>query len=195
MSSEEDNKSDLRTNIELENYMDRITNDDIRNLILTLKLPQNVLDLFEGNCKDEIMKSHSFDKDYADPYMVLSLEKYQQDIYLVDRYKPVLAYASATIFAYDSKSEGYISYDIESGIEDSDKCLTWDGLFVREILRWWEYEISDEHIIYISNFFGLKHTEEILESINRTNDEDGFATFKEVEVWVNEMIEKIGGFC
>lgn len=172
---------------------DKVTKEDIRMLIPALRLSGNVLDLFDGNCKDEIMKRHFFDKDYADPYMVITLSKLQQDVYLTDRYKPVLAYSGATVFAYDAKLNGYISYDIESDVEEQTECFTWDGLFVREVLRWWEYDISEADIIYIGNFFGLKYTKEILNSILETTDGKGFLTGKELTAWENSTIEKING--
>lgn len=185
------NKENEKWKLEMENDKERITNDDIARLIPTLNLSPNVLELFQGNCNDEILKRHFFDKDYADPYMVLTLQKDQQQVYLIDRYKPILAYASSTIFAYDSKLKGYISYDIESDVEPSRECLTWDGLFVSEILRWWEYEVGYEDILYIGSFFGLKHTKQILDSINNTTNGNGFSTGAALSLWQNAMIEKI----
>lgn len=186
-------KESEKWNLVLENDSDRIANEDIISLIPTLGLSKNVLDLFEGKCEDEVMKRHFFDKDYADPYMVISLLKSQQDVYLVDRYKPIIAYSGATVFAYDSKLKGYISYDIESHVEQEEECLTWDGLFVGEILRWWEYDVSEEDIIHIGDYFGLKHTKEILDSIITTTGGKGFSTGKEITVWENSIIDKING--
>lgn len=179
--------------LEMEKDKDRITNDHIRKLIPSLGLSPNILKLFEGNCNDETMKRYSFDKDYADPYMVLTLQKDQQDVYLIERYKPILAYSNATIFAYDYKLKGFISYDIESNVEYHNECLTWDALFVGEILRWWEYEVVDNDILYIGAFFGLKYTQQILDSIKQTTNGKGFATGKELTKWENAMIEKING--
>ena len=190
---ERQKKESEKWNLALENDPDRITNEDIRSLIPTLGLSKNVLELFDGKCEDDVMKSHFFDKDYADPNMVISLLKYQQDAYLVDRYKPIIAYAGASVFAYDSKLKGYISYDIESHLEQEEECLTWDGLFVGEVLRWWEHDISEEDIIHIGDYFGLKHTKEILDSIIATTDGKGFATGKEITAWENSMIDKING--
>ena len=172
---------------------EKITQQEIRDLLQGLNLSQGVLDLFDGNCKDEIMQRHFFDKSYSDPYMVLSIEKFQQDTYLVDRYKPILAYSGETVFAYDMLLKGFISYNIESTVADLPSCLSWDGLFISEILRWWEYEISDEDILHIGRYFGLKHNQEILDSIYETTDGQGFSTGKALTEWENAMIIKING--
>jgi hypothetical protein len=177
----------------MDHNKEKITHQEMRNLIHKLNLSQGISDLFDGNCTDRIMQQHFFDKSYSDPYMVLSLEKFQQDVYAADRYKPILAYSGATVFAYDSVLKGFISYDIESAVTPVQSCLSWDGLFIPEILRWWEYEVSDENILHIGRYFGLKHTQEILDSIYETTDGEGFSTGKAIAEWENAMIVKING--
>lgn len=169
----------------------KVTHEEINTLIRALGLSPTVSELFEGSCKDEVMQRYLLDRSYTDPYMVLSLEKIQQDTYLIDRYKPFLAYASSTIFAYDTLLKGYVSYNIELDVTDLKACLTWDGLFIPEIRRWWEYEISDEDIIHIGQLFGLKHTAEILQSIYDETGGEGFATVQALAVWEAAMIAQI----
>lgn len=176
-----------------ENDNERTTHHDIRNLITELQLSPNILSLFDGNCTNQIMKDYHFDKDYQDPWAILNLKKTQQDTYLIHRYKPILAYTYSKIFAYDSKLNGYTSYYIEEKMTEAQHCFTWDGIFITEILRWWEYEISDQDIINIGNFFGLKHTLEILDSINETTKGEGFSTQPEIDDWKNRMITAING--
>ena len=70
------------------------------------------------------------------------------------------------------------------------ECLTWEGLIVSEILRWWENEVNEEDILHIAKLFGLKYTKEILDSFYFTTQGKGFATFEEVEQWKNSLIDK-----
>lgn len=174
----------------MENNKERVTEAEIRKLIINLNLSATVLELFNGTCNDEVME-REFHKDYTIPYAILELTKEQQDEYLIDRYKPILAYAHSTIFAYDSKLKGFIVYNIEEDIVEKEECLTWDGLFISEILRWWEYEVSDDDILYIGNLFGLKHTQKILESIYSTTEGIGFPTFEEAYKWEKTLIDQL----
>lgn len=175
--------------VELENDKQRVSKAEIRNLILDLKLPQIIPDIFDGICKDEIIKQ-KLNNQYTAPYAVIELTKKQQDNYLIDRYKPILSYGHATIFAYDTELKGFITYDIEM-MTRNPKCLTWDGLFISKILRWWEYELSNEDILHIGNLFGLKNTKYILNSIYTSTNGKGFATFEAADEWKNKMYNEI----
>ncbi len=171
----------------------RYTRDDVLLWIRELGLPDSITRLVLGDCQDVVLQRHRLDKDYACPYSITDLWKQEQAVYDTDRYKPILAYADATIFAYDTIGQGFVSYDIETGYEPWGYCLTWDGVFVSEILRWWEYEIPDEDILYIGNYLGLKHTALALESIYSTTQGKGFADHKQLDQWEEEMLVKIDG--
>lgn len=67
-----------------------------------------------------------------------------------------------------------------------------DGVFVNEILRWWEYEIPED-IVHIGNYFDLKHTWQILESIYITTGGKGFANQYELSKWEDEVWRSIDG--
>lgn len=169
----------------------KVTHTEIAALIRSLQLPQTVSDLFAGTCTDAVMKRYALDRVYTDPYKVLDLERFQQEIYLVDRYKPLLACVSDTIFAYDTVLRGYITYSIESKVTAMATCLSWDGLFITEIRRWWEQEISDEDILHIGGLFGLHATPHILNSIYETTDGAGFARLEDISRWEEQMIVQI----
>ena len=171
--------------------MEKVTEQETRKLIIELKLSQTILELFDGKCEDEIVLD-TFRNDYADPYAILCLTEEQQNKYRIDRYKPILAYAFSTIFAYDIKQKGFVSYYIEL-MNEQLVCFTWDGLFVQEILKWLDFEISDENILHIGNLFGLKYTKEILDSYYSRTGGDGFPTTKEKENWVDEIMDMING--
>ncbi|MBC9912817.1 hypothetical protein [Chitinophaga varians] len=186
-------KSNREWQQEIEADKERVTKEDIRALLIHLNLPGNVMELFDETCHDAVMQQHRLDKDYTYPYSILDLKKYQQDSYNIDRYKPVLAYAHATIFAYDTQLGGFITYDIESNVEADSECLTWDGVFCREILRWWEYEIPDDDILHIGAYFGLKHTQQVLESIVASTDGKGFSDAEERSRWQKDILTQING--
>lgn len=173
--------------------MERVTRKDIRELMSQINLPPHVFELFDENCTDTIMQKHRLDKDYTYAYSIIDLKKNEQDAYYIDRYKPILACAHATIFAYDTQKDGFTTYYIEGDVDVDGECFTWDGIFCQEILRWWEYEIPDEDILHIGNYFGLKHTKQILESIITATDGKGFSNEEQRSRWENEMLTTING--
>ena len=164
----------------------QITSEDIRKLIVELNLQPVILDLFNENCKDKIIGKYCLG--YACPYQILDLPKIQQNHYCVERYKPLLVDYGCKIFAYDVVSKGFTSYSIELFIEKELQILTWDGIFIDEILHWWEKEITDDEILYLGNLFGLKYTKLILESIYSTTNGKGFSSFREKEKWKQDII-------
>ena len=174
------------------NNKNRLTEQQIEALIPQLGLSPNILNLFKGTCRDKVMKEHYFDEDYSKPESIFLMTKEEQDVFLIDRYKPILEYHEK-IYAYDTVLKGYITYTVEDEVLPLDYCYTWDGLFVPEILFWWEDEMEDEEIIHIGNYFGLKHTEEILQSIVYETDGKGFKTFEMTDNWEQRMLEKING--
>lgn len=173
--------------------MKAITNTDIRNLIIELKLPKVILEFFDNKCNDHILISNLGSNYYSDPYKILILNADQQKRYLVEQYKPILSCNSDTIFAYDQQSNGYISYSIEYWSKEP-TVYTWDGLFVSEILFWYESEIEVDAILHIGNLFGLKYTKDILDDIYKTAKYKGFSTYENIKKWENTMIGKINGF-
>lgn len=186
-------KSQREWQQEVDADTERVTKEAILALIKQINLPRNVIELFNENCTDAVMQQHRLDKDYTYPYSIIDLKKYQQDAYNVDRYKPILAYAHATIFAYDTQLGGFTTYDIEGSVEADNECLTWDGVFCREILKWWEYEIPDNDILHIGAYFGLKHTKQVLESIVASTGGNGFSDAEERSRWEHDILTKING--
>lgn len=168
-----------------------ITREDLRNVIVSLNLPSIILELYDGKCKDEIVLKYAI-YNYGYPAKILDLNKDQQKHYLTERYCPILCYLEDTIFAYDQISKGYVTYSIEY-FEDKSESLTWDGLFINEVLRWWENEIEDEDILYIGNLFGLKYTKEIISDIYTTSEMSKLSSFQDIFLWRNKLLDKING--
>ncbi|PSK93529.1 hypothetical protein [Taibaiella chishuiensis] len=169
------------------------TEVDVLECAVAAGLPDGIIRLLGARCDDPVLQQHRLHKDYACPYAITDLTKREQEVYAIDRFKPILAYAHATIFAYDTLKKGYVTYDIESEPDVAAGCLTWDGVFVSEILRWWEYEIPDADIIYIGHYFGLHYTEQVLQSIYARTDGKGFPTYKALNAWEQEMLAEIKG--
>ncbi|WP_443946719.1 hypothetical protein ACJVDH_06335 [Pedobacter sp. AW1-32] len=69
--------------------------------------------------------------------------------------------------------KGFIRCSPESGNPlQNDHVLTWDGIFVKQILTWYEDEKAGEKILKICTLLGFKHGEKILNSIYNVLEED-----------------------
>lgn len=175
----------------LENDKERITPSQVEELITKLNISQNILTIFRGLCNDEIMKKYYLHTDYSVPE-VLYLTKQEQDGFFIDRYLPILS-RNEKIFVYDHHLKGFNWYYLETGIENESYCYTWDALFIPEIVFWWESEISDDDILYIGKYMGLKYVKEILDSIYNTTGGKGFSTSKILENWEEKIMKEING--
>lgn len=184
--------SDDKKKKTLDNHTDDTVNTLSESLLASLPLSKNIIKLYRGEIDDEVIKEECIDLQYGQPYDILSLDKEVQDKYNFDRYKPILSSSEHNI-AYDTKLGGYYRYDMEQGFEPQDFCYTWDGLFIRDILFWWESEISNDRIIHIGNYFGLKYSKEILESIERETNSKGFQTQELIKDWEQKILVQING--
>jgi hypothetical protein len=146
-------------NIKKRIYMETVDFEEIRNLIIELNLSKSIIDLYDGNCKIKNLQN-----DFEAPYAILDSNSNVQKRYLVNKYKPLLAYTFSTIYAYDINSKKYIKYNIELFNETKIVLMSWDSLFIRNIWNWWEMEISNETILEYGKILGLKYTEEIIEN-------------------------------
>lgn len=180
---------------------EKITEQDMRDAIIRLKLPKVILELFDGTCTDEVITRLGLNDSYTftKPYAIINLQRFQQDHYLIERFTPLLAYRHGTIYAYDNLLNGFIKYYTELGPKEGNyPVLTWDGIFIRNIYTLWEEKWSekgdeyytDEDIIYVGNLLGLKHTKEILDSIILWDKNRNFSTYEGSEKWENKMINQ-----
>ena len=145
----------------------KIEFEQIRDLIIELNLPESIVELYDGNCKNSDLQY-----DFKDPYAILCLTKEQQDLYLVDRYKPILAYAFEKIFAYDIETKKYVKYSIEYFRKENLKPMPWDCLFIDILVMWWELERPDDEIVRYGKILGIKNIETIMELINEENEKE-----------------------
>ncbi|MHC6203692.1 hypothetical protein ACYULU_10920 [Breznakiellaceae bacterium SP9] len=173
------------------NEEEAVTFEQMRDLIIELKLPQSILDLYDGKCEIAQLQN-----DFKDPYAIFHCAKDKnnlrkvQDGYLVTRYKPILSYAFETIFAYDIITKKYVKYSIELFDEKDLEPMSWDSLFIEYINLLWELAESekiDPEIIKIGETLGIKSIKLILESIIKANE----MKYEEWQLWKKELIKTI----
>ncbi|UTW64560.1 hypothetical protein KFE98_10600 [bacterium SCSIO 12741] len=176
---------------------DELSSDNIKqglsSYIVDNGLPNVLLEII----KEEVSSSEfsrAFGTDYNAPYSILQLTEKEQQIYQTNRYQPIFSYSHSTIFAFDTELGGFIRYDVEDELDEKDIIVySWDGLFVNQILFWWECEIPDEEIISIGDYLGLNHTREILRSIYDKTNGNGFKTVDSASQWELEILKRIDG--
>lgn len=156
-----------------------------------LQLPEGVTSLYVNRCDDTILKRHNLHRHYGAPHRLTNLRADQQAHYQPERYVPFLAYADAIIFAYDRQQQGFSSFYLEGGVQDALDSTHWEGLFITEILRWWEADIADEDILHIGAYFGLRHTALVLESIYSKTDGEGFSSLADIAEWKKEVLQRM----
>lgn len=166
-----------------------VSEKEIRELIRTLNLPKTVMEIFDEKITDEVVRNAVGD-DYSKPYSILDLHPSAQEPYRLEQYKPILELRCSQIIAYDIRNDSFVSYFLEDGVADL-VCLSWDGVFLEEVLYWWECEWSDKEISCIGQKLGLSHVDKVLGSLNSTLDGAGFPTFEEKDAWVDKIRKEL----
>lgn len=172
---------------EWERDTERLKDFESLNLITELKLPNIIIDLFKEN---EQSKKNALSDFYRCPSEFYLMTKHEQDTFSVDNIIPFLSDTSFyKIYAYDRLKKGFLTYDIEQPetIIDKKERYSWDGIFVSDILFWWECEIENDVIIEFGNALNLKWTEEILWEIENKLDNSDFENIKN---WKMSIYEK-----
>ncbi len=166
---------------------------DLHQYIVDKKLPAVLIEIIKDKISNKLFRN-TFGKDYSAPYTILLLNVNEQSKYQTERYKPIFSYAHSTIYAFDTKTGGFVTYDIEDNLRVMQvPSYTWDGLFVKQILFWWECEISDFDIIKIGDYLELNHTKEILQTIYKKTNRNGFKDTGLVHLWEQDVLHKING--
>ncbi len=163
--------------------MDFITRDQARRDIVTLNLPQIVLDIF-----DEKPLPKNLDLRFCTPYPIFALEAEGQANYGHGRMTPLWMSGGYTIVAYHHAREhrGYFRFDIESG-EEEPIFLTWQQVLVEEFQFLWESEWTDEDLIEVAEWFKFKYIELLIGELTQVNlnpDADRSA-------WYREFLRKV----
>ena len=162
----------------------RLRRSQARELLLTLDLPEIVLHLFDEN---EHARHLDLSGHYSCPVSFYRMTKEEQDAYSVDTVKPLLCGPDFySIYAYDIAAKGFLQYDIES-TELPTRRFKWEGMFISDVLTWWELELAPEKIIEMGMAMGLTHIREVLTSLEK--GEQG-GTGGSIAAWENRMIER-----
>ncbi|WP_298425214.1 hypothetical protein [uncultured Kordia sp.] len=173
---------------EWERDTERLKEKDVLNTIKKLDLPKTISDLF---CKNEESKRIGLNNYLRCPTEFFLMTKKEQDAYNVENIIPFLSDISFyKIYAYDKKKNGFLTFDIEMpepNINESSQRFTWDGLFVSDILFWWECEIENNKIIEFGKALQLNWTREIIDSIESKLDN---SKTENITKWKNSIYKK-----
>ena len=167
----------------------QLTEVELRELIHKLGLPKIVTDIYDENVSDDVFEEEIGDS-YSKPLSILDLSAEEQITYRVDRFKPILELRNYDIIAYDIERKGFIVYGLEEDIEDP-IVLNWDGVFLYEVVFWYELELDEDSIMHLADLFNLQYAEEIVESLYEAEDNDEVSTFEDQDVWMANMINKL----
>jgi len=163
--------------------MDFITRDQARRDIVTLNLPQIVLDIF-----DEKPLPKNLDIHFCAPYPIFALEPIGQAEYGDARMTPLWMSGGSTIVAYQHAPErrGYFRFDIESG-EEEPIFLTWQQVLVEEFQFLWESEWTDEDLIEVAGWFNFKCIELLIGELSQLN----LDPVADRNAWYREFLRKV----
>lgn len=166
----------------------QITEAEVKDLIKKLNLAPILLEIFDEQIVDEIAMDE-FRKRISKPYSIFTLDSNEQEAYQVQRFIPIFEFGSDRIIAYDLENKGFINYSLEEGIQ-SPTLLTFEGVFLEEMIAMFENEVSESDIIHIGKLLGFKHTESIVEDYLESEDNDGLSTFEEMDAWTEKTLDK-----
>lgn len=166
---------------------ERLREEDVLKLINELELPKTIKDLF---LKNEAVPM-GLENFYRPPTEYFLMTKKGQDYYQVDRIIPFLCDAGFyKIYAYDTVQKAFLSFEIEMSeaeFNQNTRRFTWDGIFVEDILAWWENEVENEQILEYGKALSLKWTKEILMSIEEELDNK---TRENIQQWKESIYSR-----
>ncbi|WP_156039939.1 hypothetical protein [Aureispira sp. CCB-QB1] len=144
----------------------KTTKKDTLIFLKELRLPKMILELF---IESDIAKESPLSKYFRFPFELYDMDKKNQEACHMNIFIPILCDMNFyQIYAYDKIRKGFFTYDIEAPNKDwrnDAPRYAWEGIFILDILFWWECEIPNEEIIAWGEMLNLKHTKEILWSI------------------------------
>jgi hypothetical protein len=168
--------------------MNFITQEQARQDIVALGLPQVVLDAF-----DEKPLPYNLDIDFRVPYPIFSMGPEGQAAYGQGRITPIwTGGGDYTIVAYDHTAarKGFFRFDIESPGEVQEPCgLTWQQVLVKEFKSLWEQEWTDERLREVAGWFDFKHIDLLIAEL----PEAKLDTFEKDTVWYRSFLERAKG--
>jgi hypothetical protein len=166
--------------------MDFITQEQARQDIVALGIPQIVLDAF-----DEKPLPYDLDIHFCRPYQIFSLGPVGQAAYGQGRITPIwTGGGDYTIVAYHHAParKGFFRFDIESpGEEQQPVGLSWQQVLVKEFKDLWEQEWTDERLREVAGWFGFKYIDLLLGELPQAK----LDAFEKDAVWNQSFLLKI----
>ncbi len=141
--------------------MSAISRDDARNLIIELRLPAIVLDIFDGRPGPEPL-----DLWLGAPDTYYMLPPGQESAYAPDRLVPLLDDGNSYAFlAYDRLRHGFVWFDIESRVDpEALKCRSWPEIVATLLVSQWESEYEDDRLREIAALLEFKAIDLVLDA-------------------------------
>ena len=168
--------------------MDFITRDEARGDIVSLGLPQIVLDAF-----DDKPLPYNLDIKFRGPYMIFALGPEQQAIYGQGRITPLwTGGGDYTIVAYHHAAarKGFFRFDIESPEEvEQPVGLNWQQILVKEFKFLWEMETPDEQLKEVAGWFGFNHIDLLIGELTQRN----LTSFQMDSAWYQSFLQRLRG--
>ncbi|MDU1892779.1 MAG: hypothetical protein E6767_19025 [Dysgonomonas sp.] len=160
---------------EWERDTEKITKEQIREVLVYVvkefDLPDKLLEIYDSG-QYMPFREYGFYNVFSCPEEVFLMTKKEMDEYNVDRYVPLFVTSDdfGVILAYDNIKHGFVKYYPELP-QDEYPVYTWDGVFISEVMAWYEDEKEDEDIIKMGTILGIKKIREILETIKKYESE------------------------
>ena len=167
--------------------MDFITQEQARQEIVALGLPQIILDAF-----DDKPLPYNLDFMFRRPYQIFSMGPEEQATYGQGRITPIWTGGTDyTIVAYHHSlaQKGYFRLDIESpGEEQRPFGLSWQQVLVMEFKSLWEQEWTDERLREVAGWLGFSYVDMLIVQLTQTK----LDTFEKDAVWYQSFLESVG---
>jgi hypothetical protein len=168
--------------------MDFITQEQARQDIVALGLPQIILDAFDGK-----PLPYNLDIQFHEPYQILSMGPDIQASCGQGRITPIwTGGGDYTIVAYHHAPtrKGFFRFAIESpGEEEQPIGLSWQQVLVKEFKFLWEQECTDERLREVAGWFGFKYVDLLIAELAQAK----LDTFEKDALWYQSFLERVGG--
>lgn len=168
--------------------MAHITRQVARDLIVELRLPQVVLDIFDGHPPEDLRYLFGCPEEY------FGLNEKQQAYYGADVVVPFLDDGHfANLFAYHRQKRAFLRFLVETpstaAILDA-PTYSWQQLMARQLLRFHEYEMTQDQLRSIARQLDFHFVDELITLIERDASDD-------YDTWLarcDEFIASVGAW-
>jgi hypothetical protein len=168
--------------------MDYITREQARRDIVALRLPQIVLDAFDGK-----PMPYDLDIQFREPYTIFALDPDEQAAYGKGRITPRWTGGGGyTVVAYHHAPErkGFFRFDIETPAEEEEPVgLNWQQVLVEEFQFLWELEWPDQQLREVAGWFGFDSMDLLIAELPHAK----LDTAEKDAAWYRSFLKRVGG--